>query len=77
VQLNEFYADYRDNTDPKAVISLRFILTKPNGSVVLDKIFTQKITLSAKNTASLLATWNTAVQTILTNAIRTLNRCTK
>lgn len=78
VQLNEFYADYLDSKNPKAVISLHFILTSSNDNkIILDKNFTQKIALQTKSTESLLSAWNIGLQNILTNATRALNQCIK
>ena len=76
VQIVEFYADYRDNTHPRAVISLRFILTKLENdkSVVLfDKVLSAKVALKEKNTNSLLSAWNVGLRDILKRGIEALN----
>jgi hypothetical protein len=76
VQIVEFYADYRDNTHPRAVISLRFILTRLENdkSVVLfDKVLSAKAALKEKNTNSLLSAWNVGLRDILRRGIGALN----
>lgn len=76
VQLSEFYADYRDNKNPKAIINMRFVLTRPgDNKIILDKTFTQKTALQTKNTGGLLEAWNIGLQNILTNATKALNQC--
>lgn len=78
VRLTEFYADYRDKQRPQAIISALFTLSGPNDSgVICEKMFTQAVTLPAKNTASLLSAWNMGLQNILTNATTALNQCLK
>jgi uncharacterized lipoprotein YmbA len=76
VQIVEFYADYRDNTHPQAVISLRFNLTKweNDKSVVLfDKVLTAKVALKEKNTNSLLSAWNVGLRDVLRRGVGDLN----
>ena len=76
VQLNEFYADYRDNKNPQAIINMRFVLSRSgDNKIILDKTFTQKAALQTKNTEGLLAAWNIGLQNILTNATKALNQC--
>ena len=78
VQLSKFYADYRDNRNPKAIISMHFVLlNSSNDKVILDRIFTQKIALQTKDTEGLLSAWSIGLQNILTNATKALNRCIK
>lgn len=76
VQITEFYADYRDNAHPQAVIGLRFILTRgvDNKIVVLfDKTLYGKISLKEKNATSLLVAWNAGLQDVLRRGVRDLN----
>ena len=76
VQITEFYADYRDNTHPQAVISLRFNLTKweNDKSVVLfDKVLSAKVALKEKNTISLLSAWNVGLRDIFRRGVGALN----
>jgi uncharacterized lipoprotein YmbA len=76
VQIVEFYADYRDNAHPQAVISLRFILTKleKDKSVILfDKFLSAKVALKEKNTNSLLLAWNVGLRDVLRRGIEALN----
>ena len=76
VQITELYADYRDNTNPKALVALRFILTRSvddKSIVVFDKVFYGRVSIKEKNTASLLAAWNIGLQDIIKSAISALN----
>jgi len=76
VQVVEFYADYRDNIHPRAVISLRFILTKLENDkfvVLFDKVLNAKVALKEKNTNSLLSAWNAGLRDILRRGIEALN----
>jgi uncharacterized lipoprotein YmbA len=76
VQITEFYADYRDNTNPRAVISLRFNLTKwknDKSIVLFDKVLSAKVALKEKNTTSLLSAWNVGLRDILRRGVGALN----
>lgn len=78
VQVLEFYADYRDNTHPKAVISLRFNLTKLENDksiVLFDQVLSAKVALKEKNTNSLLSAWNVGLQDILRRGVGALDKC--
>lgn len=76
VQITEFYADYRERNHPKAVIALRFILTKlvaKKPVILLDKILRAEVALKEKTTNSLLVTWNLCLQDVLTRGADALN----
>ncbi|MDR1057322.1 MAG: hypothetical protein LBL17_01975 [Coxiellaceae bacterium] len=77
IKLTEFYADYRDRNNPKAVITMRFILSKliDNKVVILvDKTLRSAITLKAKNTENLLYGWNKGIKDIMERLVQVLNR---
>lgn len=76
VSLLDMYADYQNSSDPKAVVSLSFLLTKfehGKGTVLLDKTLTSKVTLQSKTTESLIEAWDVGIKNIFTTAIRDLN----
>ena len=76
VKLIELYADYRDRDNPRAIITLNFLLTKlvdDKTVVLLDKALRSSVVLKEKNTDSLLRAWNVGIQDILKQAIGILN----
>lgn len=61
----ELYADYRDHNHPKAVVALQFILTKKDKDktvVLVDQTWHSSILLKAKNAESLIAAWNSGLE---------------
>ena len=79
VYLKEFYADYRDRSRPQAVVTIQFVLIKPNKDkekIVLDRIVSSKIVLKDKDTVSLLAAWNLGVADVLRRGVKMIiNSC--
>lgn len=67
--INDLYADYRNQNAPRAVISMRFVLikTKDEPKVVLDKTFKERVLLTQKTSDALVKSWNKGLQRILEN----------
>ena len=66
--IHELYADYRDSSHPKAVITIQFTLLKPNHKthLLFNKTYSESISLRDKNSTSLVSAWNVGLQKILT-----------
>lgn len=72
-KLTKLYADYRDTSNPKAVIATHILLTKDakgDRRVLLDKIYNYAIPIQKKNSESLIAAWNEGITQMLLLASR-------
>lgn len=64
----ELYADYRHRTTPKGIVTIQFTLfkqTELETTILMDKTFKEKITLSSKDSQSLINAWNQGLEKIL------------
>lgn len=69
----ELYADYRDTSSPKAVMTIQFVLANPNtekNKILFNKTLTQPIPLARKDTQSLVNGWNRGLTLILRQLTR-------
>jgi cholesterol transport system auxiliary component len=76
-EILELYADYRNNKQPKAVITIRFVLIKlgeTKNNIIFDKTLSQKIPLKKKDTQSLVYAWDTGLSRIFRALAYTLKR---
>ncbi len=63
--INALYADYQNKQRPQAVLSIRYVLSLRNGTVLLDKTYEESVRLKAKTAQALMNAWNGEIQTIL------------
>jgi len=66
-KITELYADYRCRNQPKAVITIQFILLNPSCSntILLNKTLSATVPLQQKNSQSLVNAWNIGLKTIM------------
>lgn len=79
-RINELYADYQCRNDPRAIMTVQFILTKLEvGKTVIlfDKTFRARVPLKEKTTDCLLAAWNEGLRNILSCATHDLDSVTR
>ncbi|MBF0298477.1 MAG: hypothetical protein HQK51_07135 [Oligoflexia bacterium] len=74
-EITEILADYRDRNNPKAVVSIHFIIKKikPRNSnvvVLFDKTLSSSIPIKKKDTESLCSAWNKCFQNIFEQLIQ-------
>lgn len=73
-KIMELYADYRDNTSPKGVISIQFTLYQLDSGAsktnkVFERTYQKAVRLSQKNSVSLVHAWDLSLQEIFKNLI--------
>lgn len=75
--VSALYADYRDTTQPKAMMSIQFILldvsVKPV-KIIMQKTFVQSMLLPQKSSDALVATWNKELEIILQQLIGSMQK---
>ena len=77
VKITELYADYRDRQNPKAVVTLNFVLSMEKNKKnipLLDKTFRSAIPLKAKDSDSLVNAWSLGIKYSITTAILSLRK---
>jgi len=73
IKIIELTADYQNRNNPKAVITLQFVLTNASKTKVLfDKLFKESISLQAKDTNSLIKAWNRGLRQALSRGLDSL-----
>lgn len=75
ITASQLYGDFRDRARPAAVLEMRFLAFKAEGtSPVLQKDYSRNIPLKARTAVALVAGWNKALEQITAEAARDLNQ---
>lgn len=63
--IETLYADYQNKQRPMAVLSIRYVFTLRNGTILFDKTYSTAVPLKIKTTQALMNAWDGEVQSIL------------
>lgn len=77
LEIEALYADYRNKSNPQAVVSVHLILMQGSGdgqgNILLDKTISSSQPLHVKDTENLIAAWSKGVTDVLTRVVQELN----